>query len=570
MLFTETLVDLGLTDPALRAILAPQSEIGTVKVGVTAQFLDNAADYHESYRNIEYFRVLIDRALAKVAEPLEPKVILDIGSGSGNSVIPLLDRFPEAFVVATDISPQLLAILRDHLEAHAAYAGRYALVCMDATNDHYIPESFDLAVGAAILHHIIEPGRVIRACASALRPGGRALFFEPFEMGHVLLKLAYMDIIAESERRSEREPGIAMLERIVQDLTVRMQDKSDPLFLELDDKWLFTRSFFDAATQGGRWEKLEIHPINSEDSPLTDQTRINLRLGLGADETALPDWAWAKLKTYETAFSRHARRDIVFEGGVILRKGGGSIADATLARAPDFETELKLGMRAPNTLGGWWWNPAEGGSGYFLAEKDGALTVVCCLYRDDGEADWYCAGPKPATIGNAWTAPCWRRALPSSTAPDTRVDGPPLTLHLDSPTSIRMQWGERQISLQRQHHSPVNAKTGLWIEDGDEAGYAMAVECLPDSVFAALLAPDGWCIAVAAARDHLTYAGQWLRFRSGQTRDGPWKTPLSEVAGGAHIAWMETDCVVVRLPNGRRKALTRFTAQSPPESSAPV
>lgn len=565
-LFAERLVELGESDPRFQGILSPESELGVAKVGVTAQFLENAADYHESYQNIEYFRVLIDRALAKFATPLQPSVILDIGSGSGNSVIPLLDRFPDAFIVATDISAQLLAILRDHLEANPTYRDRYALICMDASNDHYMPGRFDLAVGAAILHHIIEPARVLKACASALRPGGAALFFEPFEPGHVLLKLAYTDIVAESKRRSDRPPGIGMLERIVEDLTVRMRDKGDHIFLELDDKWLFTRSFFDAATQGGGWEGLEIHPINSDVSPLTDQTRINLQLGMGADESALPDWAWERLKGYETAFSRHARRDLLFEGAVILRKGGapGTIgSDTRIWSAPEFAPDLRLGSGTDNSVSGWWWNPAEPGSGFFLTEKHGLLTIACCVYGEDGSPEWHTAGPAPMTIGETWQAASCRRKLPVATTGSRgfpkRADM--LGLRLESRRAIELLWGERKTRLERQHQNALNVRTDLWVEDTDTPSVALAIECLPGCLFAALLSPDGWCITIATAREYPYYVGDWLRFRGGQSRGGPWKPAVSKTIGKAHITWADADGVVVRLPTGRRVALSRFAGR---------
>ena len=170
---------LGAENPVFRGIVSPQGETGE-KIGVTDQFLENAAEYHRRYSDVGHFRQLIDRALAGLGDIGDPEVILDIGSGSGNSVIPLLDRFPQAFVLATDISPQLLAILRDYLEARPQYAGRYALACMDATNNRFRAGVFDLAVGAAILHHLIEPQRVVQVCERALKPGGAAIFFEPF------------------------------------------------------------------------------------------------------------------------------------------------------------------------------------------------------------------------------------------------------------------------------------------------------------------------------------------------------------------------------------------------------
>ena len=233
--------------------------------------------------------------------PIAPLTILDIGSGSGNSVIPLLDRFKDAFVVATDISPQLLAILRDYLEARPEYRGRYALVCMDACNDRYRAGVFDLAVGAAILHHVIEPERVVRACERTLVPGGAAIFFEPFAVGNVLLGLAYHDIAKEAARRGEDSRGLALLREISSDYAARARDSADPSFLALDDKWMFTRRFFESFCHRGEWAECHVIPIHGDASPLTDQTRNSLALA-GIELAELPPWAWASVARFEAAF----------------------------------------------------------------------------------------------------------------------------------------------------------------------------------------------------------------------------------------------------------------------------
>src|SRR5208282_1733333 len=113
--FAEPLVELGAEAPAFADIYTPTSFHGATKVGVTAQFLENAEQYHRSYFDTGYWEFLLGNALAAAGNPEAPARIIDIGSGSGNSVIPLADRFPRAEIAATDISPQLLVILRDYL-----------------------------------------------------------------------------------------------------------------------------------------------------------------------------------------------------------------------------------------------------------------------------------------------------------------------------------------------------------------------------------------------------------------------------------------------------------------------
>lgn len=321
--FSEPLHDLGTSSPALHGIWAPASEAAGDTSGVTDQFLANAATYHERYANVPYFRELIERAFQKITLPADA-VVLDIGSGSGNSVFGCLDLLPDAHVVATDISPDLLAILRDGIESDAQHKGRVTPVCMSAMNDPYREGAFDLAVGAAILHHLIDPGAALQALGRALRPGGCAVFFEPFENGNAILRLAYSDLVERArDTRPSPEHGRAfeILEALVRDYAFRAgSDKSDPMFAEVDDKWLFTRSMFERFAERGGFSGVEIVPLHDVDEPFTTQTRTNLKLGGGLEPDALPEWCWERLSRIDQNFSPELKHDLLIEGRVILRK----------------------------------------------------------------------------------------------------------------------------------------------------------------------------------------------------------------------------------------------------------
>src|SRR5262245_31281823 len=108
--FAEPLVDLGDSDPAFAGIRSRRRALGSLKVGVTAQFLEHPEEYHRRYHDVAYWSFLLGNALEKAHITHEVGTLIDIGSGSGNSVIPLCERFPRARIIATDISPQLLKI----------------------------------------------------------------------------------------------------------------------------------------------------------------------------------------------------------------------------------------------------------------------------------------------------------------------------------------------------------------------------------------------------------------------------------------------------------------------------
>jgi SAM-dependent methyltransferase len=509
--FAEPLHDLGDDDARLRGIVTPESERGAAKSGVSAQFLENAGDYHERYNNVEWFRTLIARYLGGPSAAGE-RCILDIGSGSGNSVIPLLDLYPAAFVVATDISPQLLVILRDYLEARPGYRGRYGLVCMDANNDRFRPGAFDLAVGAAILHHIVDPRRVLRVCASALRPEGAALFIEPFEVGHGVLRIAYRRVLAEARRRGERGKGFKMLQRMVVDHEVRMRDKSDPIFDVVDDKWHFTRAFFENATRGPEWRECRVEAINGDATPMVDQARMELRLGMGLDESALPRWAWDTIREHEGYFSRDARRDMIFEGAVVLRRS------ANAAPRPVDERRQ-----------GWWWNPSQPGRGFFVEFHAGSARAVCCAYADDGEPAWSVAEPEALELSG--------RAA-----------------------RIRLKLPASSVSLEPQHAGLAGGhRTGWWIEDREAPASSIVVEELGDRIMAALLSHDGWSLVVGSRHSERTFEGDWLRFTGGQTLSGPHRTPVPRTLGRARLSWIEEEgCLLALLPDGRRQLYRRL------------
>lgn len=319
-IFAEALVDLGADDARFRGILTPASAVGAAKVGVTAQFLDNAEDYHRAYLDVAYWRYLLDNALAAAHGLGEPATIIDIGSGSGNSVLPLADRFPDATIVATDISPQLLAILRDFIVKRADRPQRFGLVAADASAANYRAGVADLAVGAAILHHILDPALVLASCHRALRPGGWAIFFEPFEAGNVILKLTYQRVLAQASAAERKTEGMRFLERMVADYTVRQRPRSDPIFRELDDKWMFTRSYFERIRDEQDWAELIVYPLNAADTPLRNQATVHLKLGAALPPDALPAWAWAVIDETDGGMSPDLKREWMQEGAVLFRK----------------------------------------------------------------------------------------------------------------------------------------------------------------------------------------------------------------------------------------------------------
>jgi ubiquinone/menaquinone biosynthesis C-methylase UbiE len=316
------LVDLSITNPNYAGILTPEADIGTTKVGITEQFLANAETYHEKYTLSENFPLFTGwtfetAGLVRIPQPL----VLDIGAGSGsNSVVPCLSLLPDCRIIATDLSPQLLRLLRRYIDRQRV-ADRVACICVDAMLDVFRPGSFDLVTGSAILHHLLDPERALTAACRALHAGGAAIFYEPFE-GHGMLMLAYKSIL----RRAEREgldlphPVAKFLNAMIVDFEARRgTDKSAPHFQYMDDKWLFTRRYFETVSRKVGFKAFTIIPQGEPEHRGRDITdRYFGQVGL--QHSDLPPWGWEEIDEIDGHFSAEMKQDAPLEATIILEK----------------------------------------------------------------------------------------------------------------------------------------------------------------------------------------------------------------------------------------------------------
>lgn len=124
-----------------------------------------------------YFKGLREMMLRNFSS-VEGKRILDVGCGWGYWSTWLALRGAE--VVSVDISHGLLRIARKHAAANGV-AERARQTQGDAAALPFREGTFDMALGNAVAHHLTveEEAAFAAGVRGALKPGGRAVFWEP-------------------------------------------------------------------------------------------------------------------------------------------------------------------------------------------------------------------------------------------------------------------------------------------------------------------------------------------------------------------------------------------------------
>jgi SAM-dependent methyltransferase len=287
--------------------------------GITEQFLKDAAVYHDRYFAPSEFEGKIARAIEAVGWRIPEKPLaLDFGSGSGNTMMPLLQLRDDLRVVAIDLSVDLLRILHRLLSQRQGVAGRFACVCGNLDTSDLGSGVFDMVVGSAILHHLLHPRAALKSALKALKPGGIAIFFEPFEYGCLLLNVVYLTLLDQARARGGLpDPVRSHFQAMVRDYNARFDAGTEkPHTPYLDDKWLFTRDFFISVAEELDLRAARIDPAGlAFETMLSDYVKATMgHAGLSAD--ALPAWADEELARIDGQISPDLKREALIEGTI--------------------------------------------------------------------------------------------------------------------------------------------------------------------------------------------------------------------------------------------------------------
>ena len=330
--FKDALVDLGDYEAeAFRGVVTPKAEVGQERQGVNAVFLENAEAYYKKYQGFDYWRMLLVQALGRIGVN-DADIIVEYGCGFGNATLPMLDILPNSRIVASDISPNLLAIL-DGLLVSRGLKDRCVAVAMDAHKPYIKEGSADLIFGAAILHHLVEPGDFIRSALRVVKPGGWAFFFEPLEGGLAILRLICEAVLREAKGRSLTERwtlAMRLTRGFANDLRPQIFRAALPGWRDRDDKWAFPRSVLDRIAIENHAE-VRTYGLHDNVGQFRRHFAYMLETYGSMKATDYPKWAWDIFDHYDKeAFSPEMLVDLALEGCIMFRRLPDSVRTASI------------------------------------------------------------------------------------------------------------------------------------------------------------------------------------------------------------------------------------------------
>lgn len=315
----EALVDLGEKSPSYAGIFSPGYDEEEITTFMTDHYasMEGAKAQAETINMYDFYfqRIREAMAFAGFCREKERIAILEICAGFGSATLPMLNIFPNASLCVTELSIPMLAFLKRKLE-EAGLAKRCTLIQLNAEELMFVPNSFDLIVGGAALHHLFHPNKTIEQCARILKPGGTSVFFEPFENGMGIIKMLFKTALKDPRAYLlGRRTRLYMLNSINYWQKMIGADKK-LLFSGADDKWLFSKQYFLHLAQENGMECM-IYPVDKSNRPFEALVKTHTS---GNGFKNLPTWFWSIVDDFEKSFSDDIKKDLLVEGVIILKK----------------------------------------------------------------------------------------------------------------------------------------------------------------------------------------------------------------------------------------------------------
>jgi len=317
----------------VEAILAPGVEIhrdGLILIdrqwspaGVTAQFIGDAETYHRRYFERLDFLHLVDYCLTLAGIDRETAVrVLDIGSGGGSSVFAACRLLPQAEIVASDISPQLLGMLAALVESRDDLRGRVKVFCFDLHRRFFRPEVFDVVIGAAILHHLLDPRAALTNVAASLKPGGKIILIEPLEAGSLVLTAMYAGVLCALDKLGQASGDLGRLMRALRlDIQCRLGPPVEkPWTAALDDKWVFDGPYLAELARQLGLSRVDVYPAQPDLTNVYEGAFRSVLSDSGNGELAIPDEVWECVREFDRGICAGLKKELCPTGIIVFTR----------------------------------------------------------------------------------------------------------------------------------------------------------------------------------------------------------------------------------------------------------
>jgi 2-polyprenyl-3-methyl-5-hydroxy-6-metoxy-1,4-benzoquinol methylase len=318
---------------AVECILAPGVEFyrdGLVIIdsrwspaGVTAQFLGDAETYHRRYFERLDFVQLIDYCLTLAGIDRDRAMrVLDIGSGGGSSVFAASRLLPCAEIFASDISPQLLGMLATLVDSRDDLRGRVKAFCFDIHCHFFGPEIFDFVIGAAILHHLLDPRAALTNITVSVKPGGKIILIEPLEAGSLVLTAMYAAVLRTLDKLGQGDGDLARLMKALRlDTQCRLGPPVEkPWTAGLDDKWVFDKPYLaELAGQLGL-SGVDVYPAQPDLTNVYEGAFRSVLSDSGNGGLSIPEQVWDCVREFDRGIASGLKNELCPTGVIVFTK----------------------------------------------------------------------------------------------------------------------------------------------------------------------------------------------------------------------------------------------------------
>jgi len=292
--------------------------------GVTAQFMEDSDIYHERYFNRLDFEHLMDRMLSLAAvSRTDQLTVLDIGSGGGSSVFAAARLLPNSHIVGSDISPHLLEKMADFSASSDEFRSRISAYCFDLHAPFFRQDSFDVVVGCAILHHLLDPYAALNNVALALKDGGKLILCEPLEAGNFINATIYDAVITLERQNGASDEGrlSQLMVTMRRDLLARLDvPKTKPFTKDLDDKWVFDTTYLSSLAAQLGMKHVEIFPVMQDLTTVFETSFRALLAESGNSDIVLPAYVEDLLREFDAGISSNLKSRFCPVGIIIFTR----------------------------------------------------------------------------------------------------------------------------------------------------------------------------------------------------------------------------------------------------------